>query len=39
MNGEAGFPLMEIVGTLLLVLPIVVGVGFFLYLRRRADRS
>lgn len=39
MNGIPMFPLMEIVGTLLLVLPIVVGVGVYFYLRRRAERS
>jgi hypothetical protein len=38
MNGVPLFPLMEIVGTLLLVLPFVAGVVVFLYLRHRAER-
>lgn len=31
--------MMEIVGTILLVLPIAVVAGVFFYLRRRAERS
>lgn len=31
--------MMEIVGMVLLVAPLAVGVGVFIYLRRRAERS
>lgn len=31
--------MMEIVGTVLLILPLALGAGVFIYLRRRQERS